>query len=126
MTKAVIAAIIVYLLADPLSDAVLEPFGLGYLHAFTAMLAGMLIGGYLAPRSFIGPALLITLVFSVLTYVLIARGRGQPVLELIAEQHLMVSLGSFAGAALGAWLGMQAQRRWRPRPATADGAGAGE
>jgi len=123
MTKAVIVAIVVYLLADPLSDALLEPFGLGYLHAFTAMLVGMLAGGYLAPRSFIGPALLITLVFSVLTYVLVARGRGQPVLELIAEQHPMVSLGAFAGAALGAWLGMQARRRLRPGAPAAEPAG---
>jgi len=114
MLKAVIVAIGVYLVADPVSDFMLEPVGLSYLHAFAAMFVGMLAGGYLAPRSFVGVALLINLTFSVLTYVLVARVREQPVLDLIAEQHLMVSTGSFVGAGLGAWVGMHLKRRHAP------------
>lgn len=105
MTKAVLAAIAAYALADVASDRLLEPFGLGYLHAFVAMFVGMAVGGYLAPRNFIPVALLINLTLSALTYVLVAQRREQSLLELIGEQHLMVSLGSFVGAGVGAWLG---------------------
>ena len=116
MIKAVVLAIVVYVLADPVSDRILEPFGLGYLHAFFAMFSGMAVGGYLAPRNFVGIALLINLTFSALTYVLVASRREQPVFDLVAEQHLMVSVGSFAGAALGAWVGGLLKRTIGEKP----------
>lgn len=107
MVKAVLAAIACYLVGDVLFSRLLDPLGLGYLHAFLAMLVGMVAGGYLAGRGFIPVALAINLVFSILTYVGVSRMRGQPLLELISEQHPMISVGTFAGAALGAWLGMR-------------------
>lgn len=107
MLKPVLVAIACYLAGDVLFSRLLEPLGLGYLHAFLAMLVGMLAGGYLARRGFVPVALAINLAFSALTYVLVSLMRGQPLLELIGEQHPMISLGSFAGAALGAWLGMR-------------------
>lgn len=107
MLKPVLVAIACYLAGDVLFSRLLEPLGLGYLHAFLAMLVGMLAGGYLARRAFVPVALAINLAFSALTYVLVSLMRGQPLLELIGEQHPMISLGSFAGAALGAWLGMR-------------------
>jgi hypothetical protein len=109
MTRAVIVAIAAYIAGDALFDRLLEPFGLGYLHAFAAMFVGMLAGGYLAGRGFLPVALGINVAFSALTYGVVARLRDQPVLDLIAAQHPMVSIGSFAGAALGALAGM----RWR-------------
>jgi len=107
MLKAVLAAIACYLTGDVLFSRLLDPLGLGYLHAFLAMLVGMLAGGYVAGRGFIPVALAINLAFSTLTYVAVSRMRGQPLLELIGEQHPMISVGTFAGAALGAWLGMR-------------------
>jgi hypothetical protein len=107
MTKAVLAAIACYVVADALFDRLLEPLGLGYLHAFLAMASGMFVGGYLARRGFVPVALCINLAFSLLTYGAVAWLREQPVLALITDQHPMISLGSFAGAALGAWLGMR-------------------
>lgn len=109
MTKAIAVAVAVYIAADVLFDRLLEPFGLGYLHAFAAMSAGMLAGGYLAGRGFLPVALGINLVFSALTYGVVARLRDQDMLELIMDQHPLVSIGSFVGAALGAMSGM----RWR-------------
>lgn len=105
MLKPVLIAIACYLAGDALFSRLLDPLGLGYLHAFFAMLVGMLAGGYLAGRGFVPVALAINLAFSALTYVVVSQIRGQPLLELIGEQHPMISLGSFAGAALGAWLG---------------------
>lgn len=110
MRKPVLVAIACYLAGDALFSRLLEPLGLGYLHAFAAMFAGMLAGGYLARRGFVPVALAINLAFSALTYVVVSQMRGQPLLELIGEQHPMISLGSFAGAALGAWLGMRLRR----------------
>lgn len=110
MLKAILAATACYLAGDVLFSRLLDPLGLGYLHAFLAMLVGMLAGGYLAGRGFIPVALGINLAFSALTYVVVSRLRGQPLLELIGEQHPMISVGSFAGAALGAWLGMRLRR----------------
>ena len=58
---------------------------------------------------------LVNLGFSGLNYVVVANWREQSVLSLIAEQHLMVSVGSGVGAILGAWLGGQlAVRREQP------------
>jgi uncharacterized PurR-regulated membrane protein YhhQ (DUF165 family) len=105
MIKAIIAAVAVYLLVDAASDFVLQPLGLGYSHAFLAMFCGMSVGGYLANRNFIWVAITINLVFSVVTYVAVALMREQSVIDLVLEQHPMISLGSFAGAILGAWLG---------------------
>ena len=105
MIKAIAAAVAVYLLVDAASDVVLAPLGLGYLHAFLAMLCGMSVGGYLAGRNFIWIAIAINLLFSIATYVAVAQMREQTVTSLILEQHPMISLGSFAGAILGAWLG---------------------
>jgi len=107
MTKPVIASIIVYLIMDSVSDFILEPIGLDYLHAFIAMFCGMFVGGLVAGKNFVPAALIINLCFSMLTYMLVAQMREQSVISLIGEQHLMVSVGSFAGAALGAWLGRQ-------------------
>jgi uncharacterized membrane protein YfcA len=111
MLKAIIAAVVVYLLADAAWDFVLEPIGLSYLHAFLAMFCGMLVGGYLANRNFIWVAVALNLFFSTLTYVLVARMRNQSPVDLILEQHLMVSVGSFVGAILGAWLGQRIASR---------------
>jgi uncharacterized PurR-regulated membrane protein YhhQ (DUF165 family) len=105
MLIAVIAAIIVYLLVDAASDLVLKPVGLEYMHAFLAMFCGMLVGGYLANKTFIWIAVAINLVFSLLTYILVAQMRDQSPTDLLLEQHPMISIGSFAGAILGAWLG---------------------
>ncbi len=105
MLKAIVAAVIVYVLADAVWGLVLKPFGLSYMHAFLAMFCGMLVGGCLATRSFIVPAITINVVISGLTYVLIAGMRGQSPFALLLEQHPMVSIGSFAGAIMGAWLG---------------------
>lgn len=110
MTKAIAVAVAVYIAADVLFDRLLEPFGLGYLHAFAAMSAGMLAGGYLAGHGFLPVALGINLVFSALTYGVVARLRDQNVLELIMDQHPLVSIGSFVGAALGAMAGMRLRR----------------
>jgi hypothetical protein len=107
MIKPIAAAIAVYLLADALGDFLLAPIGLEYLHAFIAMFCGMFVGGYLAKSNFVWIALAINLFFSILTYVGVAMMREQSVLSLVQEQHLMVSLGSFAGAALGAWAGQK-------------------
>ena len=118
MWKAVLAAIIVYLALDAAGTFLLTPVGLDYLHAFIAMFFGMLAGGYLAGRlgkGFVLVAVLINLGFSGLTYVVVANMREQSVLSLIAEQHLMVSVGSVVGAVLGAWLGGQlASRQEQP------------
>jgi hypothetical protein len=112
MTRAIVLAIAVYIATDALFDRLLEPFGLGYLHAFAAMFAGMLAGGYLAGRGFLPVALVMNLAFSALTYGVVASMRNQPVLDLIAAQHPMVSIGSFTGAALGALAGMRWRRAW--------------
>ena len=40
MIKAIVAAIVVYLVSDAGWDFVLEPIGLTYLHAFLAMFCG--------------------------------------------------------------------------------------
>ena len=115
MLKAIIAAIVVYLLIDAASDFVLEPIGLTYLHAFLAMFCGMFVGGYLAGRPFIWIAVGINLFFSALTYIVVARMRDQSPIDLLLEQHLMISVGSFVGAILGAWLGrVIATRRASP------------
>ena len=105
MLKAIVAAIAVYLLIDTGSDFILQPIGLSYLHAFLAMFFGMAVGGYLAGRNFIWVAVAINVFFSGLTYIVVANMRDQSPIELIMEQHPMISLGSFAGAILGAWLG---------------------
>ncbi|MBL8201658.1 MAG: hypothetical protein JNK40_11840 [Chromatiales bacterium] len=110
MLKPVLAATGCYVAGDLLFSRLLDPLGLGYLHAFLAMFAGMLVGGYLAGRGFVPVALAINLAFSALTYLAVSQMRGQPLLELIGGQHPMISLGSFAGAALGAWLGMRLRR----------------
>lgn len=105
MWKAIVAAIVVYLAVDAGSNFVLEPFGLTFVHAFIAMFCGMLVGGYLAGCNFIWIAIGLNLGFSLLTYVVVAQMREQGIISLILEQHPMVSIGSFAGAILGAWLG---------------------
>jgi hypothetical protein len=118
MWKAVLAAIVVYIALDAAGTFVLTPFGLNYLHAFIAMFFGMLVGGYLAGRmgkGFLLIALVLNLGFSGLNYVIVANMREQSVLSLIAEQHLMVSVGSIIGAVLGAWVGGQlASRKEQP------------
>ena len=116
MLKAIIAAIVVYLAVDAASDFVLGPLGLSYLHAFIAMFCGMFVGGYLARRNFIWIAILLNLGFSSLTYVVVAQMREQSVISLIAEQHPMVSIGSFGGAILGAWLGRWLSNATKPQP----------
>ena len=105
MAIAVVAAVIVYLLGDAGWTFVLQPFGLDYMHAFLAMFCGMGVGGYIANRNFIWIAVALNLFFSTLTYVLVARMRDQSPVDLLLEQHFMISIGSFAGAILGAWLG---------------------
>lgn len=116
MWKAILAAIVVYLATDAAADFVLEPIGLSYLHAFLAMFCGMLVGGYLAGRNFIWIAIALNLGFSTLTYVVVAQMREQSVISLILEQHPMVSIGSFAGAILGAWLGRRLAAPGHPEP----------
>ena len=105
MPKAIVAAVVVYLVADAAFDFVLQPIELGYLHAFLAMFCGMFVGGFLANKNFVWIAVTLNLFFSVLTYTVISRMRDQSPIDLILEQHFMVSLGSFVGAILGAWLG---------------------
>lgn len=105
MLRATIAAVAVYLAADAAWSLVLKPFGFDYLHAFLAMFCGMFVGGYLAGRSFVWIAVAVNLFFSTLTYVIVANMRDQSPVELLLEQHPMISIGSFAGAILGAWLG---------------------
>lgn len=108
MIRAIVVAIVIYLATDATGDYVLAPMGIGYMHAFIAMFLGMGAGGYLAGRAgrgFIGIALVLSLAFSTLTYVVVAQMREQSVISLILEQHPMVSVGSFVGALLGAWLG---------------------
>ena len=110
--KAAAAAMLIYIILDAAADFLLEPLGLGYLHAFIAMFGGMFVGGWLACRGFIPVALGLGLFFSMLSYVLVAQMRDQSVLALIAEQHPMVSIGSLVGALLGAWAGQST--RWAP------------
>jgi len=105
MAKAIVAAVVVYLVADAAFDFILKPIGLEYLHAFLAMFCGMLVGGYLANKNFVWIAVALNLFFSALTYTVISRMRDQSPIELILEQHFMVSAGSFVGAILGAWFG---------------------
>lgn len=105
MWKAIVAAIVVYAAVDAAGGFMLRQFGLAYLHAFIAMFCGMFVGGYMAGRNFIGIAVALNLGFSLLNYVIVARMREQSVIGLILEQHPMVTVGSFAGAILGAWLG---------------------
>lgn len=111
LLKAAAVAMLVYIALDAAADFVLEPLGLGYLHAFLAMFGGMFVGGWLARRGFILIALGLSLFFSMLSYVLVAQMRDQSVLELIAGQHPMVSVGSIVGALLGAWAGQSLGRR---------------
>ncbi len=116
MWKAILAAILVYLATDAAGDFLLKPIGLSYMHAFVAMFCGMLVGGYLAGRNFIWIAVALNLAFSTLTYVVVAQMREQTVLSLIMEQHPMVSIGSYAGAILGAWLGRRLATLRHPEP----------
>jgi hypothetical protein len=113
MIKAVLAAVVVYLAIDAGSDRLLEPVGLGYLHAFIAMFCGMFVGGWLAGRRFVPVALLLALGFSLLSYVIVSQMRDQSLLSLVLEQHPMISVGSIVGALLGAWLGYQVASRRR-------------
>lgn len=115
MAKAIVAAIVVYALGDGVWSFLLAPVGLSYLHAFLAMLGGMFVGGYLAKRPFIAIAVTISILLSLVNYALVANMRDQNMLELMLEQHPMVSIGSIVGAALGAWLGQSlAQRKEAP------------
>jgi len=111
MATAIVAAIIVYLLADAGWSYVLKPAGLDYMHAFLAMFCGMLVGGYIANQNFIWIAIALNLFFSTLTYVLVAKMRDQSPVDLLLEQHIMISIGSFVGAILGAWLGRRVSIR---------------
>lgn len=113
MAKAIVAAIVVYILGDGVWSFLLGQVGLSYLHAFLAMLGGMFVGGFLAKQQpFVVTAIAISIVLSLVNYVLVANMRDQNLLDLILEQHPMVSVGSVVGAALGAWLGQTlAQRR---------------
>lgn len=69
------------------------------------MFCGMFVGGYLAGRNFVWIAVVLNLFFSGLTYLAVAQMRDQPPIDLLREQHPLISVGSFAGAMLGAWLG---------------------
>jgi len=109
--RASIVAILVYLLLDAGSDLLLEPVGLNYLHAFIAMFGGMFAGGWIAQRGFVPIAVGLSLAFSLLSYVLVANMRDQGVLELILEQHPMISIGSIVGAVLGALTGQYIWQR---------------
>ena len=116
--RASVAAILVYLLLDAGSDLVLEPVGLVYLHAFIAMFSGMFVGGWIAQRGFVPVAVGLSLAFSMLSYVLVANMRDQGVLDLILEQHPMISIGSIVGAALGALAGQFLGQRRTTRQQT--------
>jgi hypothetical protein len=105
LVRASVAAILIYLLLDTGSDFLLGPIGLTYLHAFIAMFGGMFVGGWIARRSFVPVAVSLSLAFSMLSYVLVASMRDQDVLDLILEQHPMISVGAIVGAALGAIAG---------------------
>ena len=49
-----------------------------------------------------------------LTYIVVGRMREQSPIDLLLEQHWMISVGSFVGAALGAWLGQLSAARRKP------------
>ena len=105
MLKAIVVAVVLYLIGDIAWTRILAPVGLDYAHAFLAMLGGMLAGGYIARRDFVWVAVAINAFLSTLTYVLVANMRDQSPLDLLLEQHPMISVGSFVGAVLGASLG---------------------
>ncbi len=109
--KAIATSVVIYLLADALWSYLLGMLGLGYLHAFLAMFCGMFAGGYVAGRNFIAVAVLLSLAFSLLTYFVVARQREQALLDLILQQHPMISIGSIVGAALGALAGYLLAKR---------------
>jgi hypothetical protein len=111
LVHASVAAILAYLVLDAGSQVVLEPIGLNYLHAFIAMFGGMFIGGWIARRGFVPLAVGLSLMFSLLSYVLVASMRDQGVIDLVLEQHPMISLGSIIGALLGAQTGQFFGRR---------------
>lgn len=103
--RPIIISIVVYVLVDNVSHFLLDPLGLENWHATIAMFSGMFFGGYIARYGFIAVALSINLFFSLLTYAVVASMREQSMISLILEQSLLISIGSFIGAALGAWVG---------------------
>jgi hypothetical protein len=111
LVRASIVAIVIYLVLDAGSDFLLEPIGLTYLHAFIAMFGGMFVGGWIAQKGFVPVAVCLSLAFSMLSYVLVANMRDQALLDLILEQHPMISIGSIVGAVLGALSGQFLRQR---------------
>lgn len=103
--RASIVAVLIYLVLDAGSDFILEPLDLYFLHAFIAMFGGMFVGGWIARRDFVPVAIGLSLTFSMLSYLIVANMRDQGLLELILEQHPMISIGAIVGAALGAMVG---------------------
>lgn len=106
MKNAIIASIVVYLVGDALWTFFLKPIGWGDLHALLSMFGGMFVGGFMARRNFVTVAAGIAIVFSLLSYSLVAMMREQSMLDLIVEQPLLISLGSLIGAIIGAMAGM--------------------
>lgn len=115
MARALAVALGLWLAADIALTRLLEPVGLGALHAPLAMVLGMGAGGYLAGRRFVPVGLLVAALLSAVTFVGVARLRGQPVLELVASEPLAVTAGPLVGAGLGALLGAALGQRRRAR-----------
>jgi len=115
LIKPIAASILVYLASDVLWTYLLTPIGLGDLHALLAMFGGMVVGGFLARQGFLWTAISIAVFFSLLSYGAVAMMRDQNILELVVEQSLLISLGSFAGAVGGATVGMWLGRQHAPR-----------